>query len=82
MLWVQVQSLVGELRSHMPCGQKKQSIKQKLYCNKFSEDFKNDLQPKKEKEKILKKKKVQRIVPAHQGIYNLYWQKYLHVLHT
>ena len=30
-----------ELRSHMPCGQKSQNIKQKQYCNRFNEDFKN-----------------------------------------
>ena len=27
-------------RSHLACGQKKQSIKQKQYCNKLNEDFK------------------------------------------
>ena len=37
---VWVPSLVGELRSHMPHGQKKQNIKQKQYCNKFNKDFK------------------------------------------
>ena len=36
-----VQSLVREMRSHMPHGQKYQNIKQKQYCNKFNEDFKN-----------------------------------------
>ena len=41
---VQVQSLVEELRSHMPCGQKNQSIKQKQYCNKFNKDLKNSPQ--------------------------------------
>ena len=31
---VQAQSLVGDLRSHVPSGKKKnQSIKQKQYCN-------------------------------------------------
>ena len=40
MQGVQVQPLVGELRSHMP-HQKKQNIKQKQYCNKFNKDFKN-----------------------------------------
>ena len=30
-----------EPRSHMHCGQKKQNIKQKQYCNKFNKDFKN-----------------------------------------
>ena len=33
---VQVRSLVRELRSHMPLGQKNQSIKQKHCCNKFN----------------------------------------------
>ena len=41
MLWVQVGSLVGKLRSHMPHGQKNQSIKQKQYCNKLNKNFKN-----------------------------------------
>ena len=36
---VHVWSLVRELRSHMPHGQKKQTIKQ--YYNKFIKDFKN-----------------------------------------
>ena len=35
---VRVRSLLRELRSHMPCGQK---IKQKQYCKKFNKDFKN-----------------------------------------
>ena len=38
---VQVQSLIGELRSHMPRGQKYQNIKQKQCCNKFNKDFKD-----------------------------------------
>ena len=41
MQGVWVRSLVGELRSHMPHGQKNQNIKQKQYCNKFNKDFKN-----------------------------------------
>ena len=32
---VQAGSLVEELRSHMPCGKKKQNIKEKQYCNKI-----------------------------------------------
>ena len=36
---VQIQSLVRELKSHMPHGQKTPNIKQKQYCNKFNEDF-------------------------------------------
>ena len=38
---MQVPSLVRELRSHTPHGQKNQNIKQKQYCNKLSKDFKN-----------------------------------------
>ena len=51
MQGVQVQSLVGERRSHMPCGQK---AKQKQYCNKFNKHFKNG--PHQKKKKKLKKK--------------------------
>ena len=37
-IWVQ--SLVGELKSHMPHSQKKKkNIKQKQPCNKFNKDF-------------------------------------------
>ena len=43
---VWVQSLVRELRSHMPLGQKTETWKQKSYCNKFSEDFKHGPQKK------------------------------------
>ena len=39
MQGMRVQSLFGELRSHMPCGQK--NIKQKQYCNKSNKDFLN-----------------------------------------
>ena len=48
---VQAQCLVGELRSHMPWGQKKnqQNIKQKQYCNKFIKNFKNGQHQKKKK---------------------------------
>ena len=38
---MQVRSLVRDLRSHLPCSQKKQNMKQKKYCNKFNKDFKN-----------------------------------------
>ena len=41
MQGVQVQSLTGELISHVPCGQKNQNIRQKQYSNKFNKDFKN-----------------------------------------
>ena len=40
MQGVRVQSLVGELRSHMPRGQKTEA-KQKQYCNKLSKDFRS-----------------------------------------
>ena len=43
---VQVQSLVGELRVHMPHG-KNQNIQQKQYCDKFNKDFKNGTYKKK-----------------------------------
>ena len=36
---VQVQFLVGELKSHMAWGQKNQNIKQKQYYDKFKKDF-------------------------------------------
>ena len=45
-------SLVSKLRSHMPCGQKSQNIKQKQHCNKFNKDLKNGPH---QKTKILKK---------------------------
>ena len=35
-----LQSLVGELRSHVPSGQKNQNMKQKQLCNKFNKDLK------------------------------------------
>ena len=38
---VWVQFLVGELRSHMHLWPKKQSLKQKQYCNQVNKDFKN-----------------------------------------
>ena len=37
----QIQSLVGKLRSHMLHGLKKQNVKRKQYCNKFSKTFKD-----------------------------------------
>ena len=39
---VQVQSLLGELRSYKPPSQKKtEHKKQKQYCNNLNKDFKN-----------------------------------------
>ena len=52
MQGLQVRLLFGKLRSHMPCGQKNQSIKQKQYWNEFNKDFKNGSH-----QKSLKKKK-------------------------
>ena len=48
----------GELRSHLVHGQKNKT-KQKQYCNKFNEDFKNC--PLKKKKKDLKKKREREI---------------------
>ena len=48
---VQVQSLVRELRSHMPC--ENENINQNQYCNKFNKDFKE-----KKKKESKKKKKI------------------------
>ena len=50
-----VESLVGELRSHLPQGQKKQNIKQKQYCNKLNKGLK--LVHIKKKKKLKKKRK-------------------------
>ena len=36
---VQVQSLIRELRAHIPWSQKHKNIKQKKYCNNFNKDF-------------------------------------------
>ena len=44
VLGLQVRSLVGELRFHMPLDQK---VKQKQYCNKFNKNFKNGSHKKK-----------------------------------
>ena len=49
---VQVRSLVGELRSHMPC--ENENINQNQYCNKFNKDFK-----KKKKEGYAHKQKAE-----------------------
>ena len=67
MLEVQVWSLVGKLRSCMPCGQKikTHTKKQKQYFNKFNKDFKNGPH--------LKKKKpiscFKNLSPAHHCFY-------------
>ena len=50
---VGVQSLVREVGSHMPHGQKNQGIQQEQYCDKFIGDFKNVPH-----QKNLKKKKI------------------------
>ena len=50
---VPVRSLVGELRSHMPCSPKTPNTKQKPYCNKFNKDVQEGSHQK----RSLKKKK-------------------------
>ena len=52
MQGVQVQSLVRELRSHIPRGKKNpKNIKQKQYCNKLNKHLKNGPHQKNLKEK-------------------------------
>ena len=57
MQGAQVRSLVGELRTHMPGGQKPKNMKWKQYCNKFNKDFKTG--PHQIKKKILKTTQIQ-----------------------
>ena len=39
--WRHVSSPVGDLRSHLPCVEKKNpNLKHKQYCNSFNKDFK------------------------------------------
>jgi len=59
---VRVQSLVGELRSHMPCSQNIE--KQKQYCNRFNKDFKSGSHKKKKKKKLDKKETDTRKAPC------------------
>ena len=66
MRGVQVGSLVRELKSHMPRGQKNQNIKQKWYCNKLNKNFKMVHTKKKN---LKRKKKIY--------IYIVYCQLYL-----
>ena len=63
MQGVQVPFLAGELRSHMPHGQKNQNTKQKQYCNKFNKDFKDGPHT----HTNLKKKKVAQTYLDFQG---------------
>ena len=49
--------MVREQRSHMPRGQRVNTIKQKQYCNKFNKDFKNGPGHK----NLKKKKKIQQL---------------------
>ena len=39
----------GGVKSHMACGQKNPTIKQKQYCNKFNKDLKKMVHIKKKK---------------------------------
>ena len=54
---VRVQSLIRELRSHIPHASwpKKRNLKQKQYCNKLNKGFKNDPHQNKIKERWLKR---------------------------
>ena len=56
MQGVQVQSLVRELRFHMPLGQESKH-KHKPYCNKFNKGFKNGPHWEKKKKTLKKKSK-------------------------
>ena len=72
MQGVWVRSLVGELGSHMPRGQKNQNIKQKQCCNTFNKDFKNG--PHQKSLKILKQKNKQKNPKMHIGVnYGSLW---------
>ena len=51
---VWVRSLVEELRSHTPGGQKTKKHKTEAICNKLNKDFKND--PHQKQEKVFSKK--------------------------
>ena len=44
---VWVGSLVREMISHLPCGQKTQNIKERQYCDKFNKDLKKKKRRKK-----------------------------------
>ena len=55
--WVRVQSMVKELRPHIPCGKNPEHKQQKQYCSKINKDFKSGPYEKKKKRKILKKEK-------------------------
>ena len=59
MQGVQVQFLIRELRSYMLQDQKKQNIKQKQYCTKFSKGFEKSPHLKKNLKKINKKRSQQ-----------------------
>ena len=66
MQGLRVWSLVGDLKSHVPHGQKKQNIRQKQYCNKFNKDFqKKKVHIKKKKNNQKNKKKPPQKIPLH-----------------
>ena len=54
--WVRVQSMVKELRPHIPCGKNPEHKQQKQYCSKINKDFKSGPYKKKKKKKNLKKR--------------------------
>ena len=76
MRGVQVQSLVGELRSHMTLAKKIRTKKQKPYRDTFNKDFKNGPYPKKSLKK--KKKNHQTPWPGGEKKSRLEWPKLHH----
>ena len=56
-----VRSLIGELRSHMPCSLRNQNTKRKPYCNKFNKDVEEGPH-----QKNLKKKKKAKLLLVTQ----------------
>ena len=66
MQGVWVQSLVRELRSRLPCGQKTKHKKQKHYCNKFNKCNLKMVRIKKKKRKNLTKNQTDKHHP-HAG---------------
>ena len=70
---VQVWSLVGELRTHMPWNQKTKHKQQKQYCNKFNKDFLNGPHQKKNIFKEKENRKISKnwnLVTHLRGRYN------------
>ena len=83
MQGMQVQSLVGELKSHISCGQ---NTKQRRYCNKLNKDFKNSPRQK----SLYKQKNRENFVslesylhpPFYWIVMTIQWGQYLALLFT